>query len=299
MPPLAEIIPQFSSPQTMCIPLDPARYGGATWAVPLWSERGLVGVLLLGEKRGRGLYTQEEIEIARASGERLIDSQAGAEMARRLMGLQRERLAESQVLDQRARRVLHDDVLPRLHAAMLTLDDKNHADAVEALADAHRQIADLLHEMPTVSAPEVARLGLIGALRQTVDEEFGNAFDAVAWKVEPEAEQKAHAIPTLTAEVLFYAAREAVRNAARHGRARQGRGEDSAPLHLRIAVAQHHGLEITIEDDGVGLGAGSASDPGSGHGLALHSTMMAVVGGILAIESAPGAYTRVTLRLPG
>jgi signal transduction histidine kinase len=139
----------------------------------------------------------------------------------------------------------------------------------------------------------VARLGLVGALHQAVDEEFGHAFDAVAWEVEPEAEQHAQAIPTLTAEVLFYAAREAVRNAARHGRR-----DDSAPLHLRIAVAQHHGLEITIEDDGVGLAAGSASEAGSGQGLALHSTMMAVVGGTLAVESAPGAYTRVTLRLP-
>jgi signal transduction histidine kinase len=293
MPPLAEIIPQFSSPQTMCVDLDPVHYGGATWAVPLWSERGLVGVLLLGEKRSGGLYTQEEIEIARASGERLIDSQAGAEMARRLMGLQRERLAESQVLDQRARRVLHDEVLPHLHAAMLTLDDECHADAVEILADAHRQIADLLREMPTATAPEVARLGLVGALRQAVDEEFGRAFNGVTWEIAPQAEQHAHTIPTLTAEVLFYAAREAVRNAARHGR-----GEDGAPLHLRIVVAQRYGLEITVEDDGVGLEAGSPSEPGSGNGLALHSTMMAVVGGTLAVESAPGAYTRVTLRLP-
>ena len=98
-----------------------ARPASATaarvWAVPLWSERGLIGVLLLGDKRDGGLYTQEEIEIARASGERLIDTQASAEMARRLMALQRQRLADSQVLDRRARRVLHDDVLPRLHTA--------------------------------------------------------------------------------------------------------------------------------------------------------------------------------------
>ncbi len=80
--------------------------------MPLWSERGLIGVLLLGEKRDGGLYTQEEVEIARAGGERLIDTQASAEMARRLMALQRQRLAESQVVDRRARRVLHDDVLP-------------------------------------------------------------------------------------------------------------------------------------------------------------------------------------------
>src|SRR5439155_10768663 len=91
------------------------------WAVPLWGERGLIGALLLGEKRDGGLFTEEEIEIARASGERLIDTQASVEMAQRLMSLQRRRMAESQVLDRRARRVLHDDVLPQLHTAMLAL----------------------------------------------------------------------------------------------------------------------------------------------------------------------------------
>jgi hypothetical protein len=89
--------------------------------VPLWGERGLIGALLLGERRDGGLYSQEEIEIARAGGERLIDAQASAEMARRLMEIQRQRLAESQVIDRRTRRVLHDDVLPRLHTAMLLL----------------------------------------------------------------------------------------------------------------------------------------------------------------------------------
>jgi len=51
----------------------------------------------------------------------LIDTRASAELARRLMALQRQRVAETQLLDQRARRVLHDDVLPQLHAAMLAL----------------------------------------------------------------------------------------------------------------------------------------------------------------------------------
>jgi chemotaxis protein histidine kinase CheA len=32
--------------------------------------------------------------------------------------------------------------------------------------------------------------------------------------------------------------------------------------------------------------------------LALHSTMMAVIGGFLSVESAPGQYTRITLELP-
>jgi signal transduction histidine kinase len=111
------------------------------------------------------------------------------------------------------------------------------------------------------------------------------------------------AIPSLAAEVLFYAAREAARNAARYGR-----GEDTArPLHLRVAAAWHHpsagsgegGLEILVEDDGVGLGGTAGAERGSGQGLALHSTMLAVVGGSLVVESVPDVYTRVWLRLRG
>jgi signal transduction histidine kinase len=288
------LVSLLDSSQAMCVPLDPPM-GGTRWAVPLWSERGLIGVLLLGEKRDRGLYTQEEIEIARASGERLIDTQASAEMARRLMALQRQRLAESQVLDQRTRRVLHDKVLPDLHAAMLTLShSESSLDAITLLADTHRQIANLLREMPTATAPQVVRLGLIGALRQAIDDELGGAFDDVAWRVEPEAEQKAQTIPSLRAEVLFYAAREAIRNAARYGRDT----DNALPLHLCIGVAWRDGLEITIEDDGVGLDAVQEPSTSSGQGLALHTTMMAVVGGTLAVESVPEKYTRVTLALP-
>jgi signal transduction histidine kinase len=94
--------------------------------------------------------------------------------------------------------------------------------------------------------------------------------------------------------VLFYAAREAIRNAARYGR----NGDSARPLHLQVGVAWRDGLEIRIEDDGVGLGAHPPAADGSGHGLALHSTMMAVVGGALATDTQPGQYTRVTLTLP-
>jgi signal transduction histidine kinase len=281
----------------MCVAVDPARYGGAGWAVPLWSERGLIGVLLLGEKIDGGLYTQEEIEIARLGGERLIDTQASAALAQRLMVLQRQRLAESQVIDRQARRVLHDDVLPRLHTVMLDLSAAPGVppDTLTRLADVHRQISDLLHAMPATTAPQVARLGLVGALRRAVDDELGSAFDGVTWQVAPEAAQAAQTIPPLTADVLYYAAREAIRNAARYGR----NGDSARPLHLQIGVQWRDGLEIRIEDDGVGMDGGPPGSNGSGHGLALHGTMMAVVGGSLATDSVPGRYTRVTLTLPG
>jgi signal transduction histidine kinase len=307
-PSLAGLIPQVSSPHTMCLPLDPAVYHGARWAVPLWSERGLIGVLLLGEKRDGGLYTQEEIEIARAGGERLIDTQASAEMARRLMDLGRQRLVESQVLDRRTRRVLHDEVLPRLHTAMLSLSRagaetaRPSSDVVSSLGDIHRQLSDLLRDVPGAVAPEVEGTGLLGALRQLVDGELAGAFDGVTWQVEPQAEREVDAIPVLSAEVLFYAAREAMRNAARYGRG----GDAARPLHLQVGVAWRRpaegaddgGLEILIQDDGVGTGVEDGAGRGGGQGLALHSTMMAVIGGTLAVESAPDRYTRVWLTLP-
>jgi signal transduction histidine kinase len=304
------------------LPLDPAESGGALWAVPLWSERGLIGLLLLGEKQDGGLYTQEEIEIARAGGERLIDTQASAQLARRLMELQRQRLAQTQLLDRQTRRVLHDDILPTLHTAMLLLSSNGeaptadqrpptndqlstpqrynvtnyqlpqHAEAVTLLADVHQQISQLLRDMPHAGAAEVARLGLIAALRRTVETELKNAFDQVTWQIEPGAEAKIVAIPTLSAEILFYAAREVIRNAAKHGRSNL-----FAPLHLKLIFTAQDNLELVIEDDGVGLATGTGAG-GSGQGLALHSTMLAVVGGTLAVESASGAYTRVILTLP-
>jgi signal transduction histidine kinase len=128
-----------------------------------------------------------------------------------------------------------------------------------------------------------------------VDDELGRAFDSVRWEIEPEAERKAQGLPPVTAEVLFYAAREAIRNAARYGR--DTKANESRPLRLRVAAQWQDGLKISIEDDGVGLGAADQSK-GGGHGLALHSTLLAVVGGVLAVESQPGEFTCISLFLP-
>ena len=291
----SDLVSQFTSPHMIGVSLDPTHYDGAIWVAPLWSERGLNGLLFLGEKSDGGFYSLEEIEIARASGERLVDIQAIAEMARRLALLQRQRLAESKVLDQQTRRILHDDVLPRLHAALLELDGDVQAGAsrteqvVAAISSVHRQISDLLRDLPRVTAPEVSRLGLFGALRATVTGELDGCFAMVNWNVPSEIEEHARGIQSLAVEVVFFAAREALRNAARHA-------NPVDTLVLIISANWQNGLEITIEDNGAGsieLKSGS-----SGQGLILHSTMMAVIGGSLALENSPGLHTRVIIRLP-
>ncbi len=282
----------LESPEQIGVPLHRATDGVWVWAVPLWSARGLIGVLYLGPKLDGGLYAQEEIDIARTTGERLIDTYASAEMAKRLMALQRQQMIEGQVLDRRTRRVLHDEVLPQLHAAMLALSsvDVDPSTTVRDLSGVHHQIAELLRKTPSITSPQVGELGVLAALRRSVDEELSGAFDDVIWQVSPAVEEMCRALPLLSAEVLFYAAREAIRNAAQHGRV------SNRSLSLRIATEEHGGYRIIIEDDGSGLV--ESGDHPEGHGLALHSTMMALIGGSLTVQSEGGEHTRVVLDLP-
>jgi signal transduction histidine kinase len=305
LPQLAQLSEQFTSVETMLVSLDPGTYKGAIWGVPLWSQRGLIGALLLGEKRDGNLYTQEEIEIARISGERLIDTQASAELGRRLMALQRERLAQSQVADLRTRRVLHDEVLPGLQAALIALDSQGTKSEAAStgdtssgvgamLTDTHRQISDLLRQIPVTTMLELERLGLVKAIQKTVEAEYAQAFDEVNWQIDPDAAQKDEVLSPLAAEVLFYAVREAIRNAAIHGRD----PESSESFCLWLSIGAREGLEVTVEDNGIGLSPVNLTPQGNGQGLALHSTMMAIVGGTLATESLPGQYSKIILSLP-
>jgi two-component sensor histidine kinase len=287
--PTIELPPHL--PSHFRAPTDPGfRLTSDRWAIPLWSERGLIGVLLLGPKLNRNLYTQEELEIAQASAERLVDTRASAEIARRLLALQRQRLVESQLLDRQTRRVIHDDVLPELHAALLLLGSSDaHNDAVQALSSAHRQLADLLRSLPPVTLPNLEKLGVMGALRRVIENELSGAFDHVAWQTPPDSEITAGKLSSLQAGILFYAAREVLRNAAQHARGQAA----NRRLSLSITATGDSELSLCIEDDGVGLG--QAASGNTGQGLALHSTMLAVVGGTMQLQSETGQFTRVTL----
>ncbi len=94
------------------------------------------------------------------------------------------------------------------------------------------------------------------------------------------------------AEQLLRIVGEAVRNAVRHGRAHSvhislGRGARMAPTRR----------ELTVTDDGVGFDPALRSAGGGrgGYGLTSMRDRAAAVGGSLAVESAPGGGTTVTV----
>jgi signal transduction histidine kinase len=163
--------------------------------------------------------------------------------------------------------------------------------AMGQLSAAHQEVSNLLRALPPTVAPEIARLGLVEALKRMVAVEFAAAFAGVAWDCEPGVEAPAAHLSPLAAETLYYAAREAVRNAARHAR----QPDQPAGVRLLISAGVREGrLQLTIADNGPGL----PQTPGAGQGLALHSTLMAVAGGSLTLETTPGSGTRVLLLAP-
>jgi signal transduction histidine kinase len=132
-------------------------------------------------------------------------------------------------------------------------------------------------------------------------------FDGVGVHIDAPAARQMDRLAALPTQVLYYAVREAVRNAARYGR---GETLDRS-LHLSLrAQAKAEGLSISVEDDGIGLVnlQEHTRNGGAGHGLALHSTLLAVLGGTLAVETlvpaAPSAAnpagpgTRVLIHFP-
>lgn len=84
--------------------------------------------------------------------------------------------------------------------------------------------------------------------------------------------------------MVFYTAREVLRNSAKHRRG-------VSPLEVRISAKYESGLEIVIEDSG----AGGKAEGGSG--LALHGTMLAVVGGELELATNTEGGSKVKLRM--
>ncbi len=76
---------------------------------------------ILGAKQDGSFISQEEIELGRAACERMLDIAISAELSNRLIKLQQLRFSEQSIIDQRPRRVLHDEVLPTLHSAMLQI----------------------------------------------------------------------------------------------------------------------------------------------------------------------------------
>jgi nitrate/nitrite-specific signal transduction histidine kinase len=279
-----------------------ARLAGDYWVWPLADSRGAIGRLILGPRLNGSEYTVQELQVAAACAERILDALAGEQLARIAVNLLQQRIAQVQVMSAQHKRILHDEVLPHIHLALLKVAGLRNVtpaaswppidDATGALTLAHRRLAGLVREMSNAAPTRLESEGLIAALRSALDHDFHDSFDSLDWHVEPRAIERARQLPLFVSEVIFYAAQEALRNAARHGRG----ADANRKLKLAVAIQNGSGLTIVIGDDGVGRAANRA-DGEAGSGLAFHSTMLAVVGGTLSVHDRSGGGTQVVIAI--
>lgn len=287
------------------------------WVLPIHDERGLVATLYLGPREDGGAFTDEDMNLAHACGQRILDTLGDHEAMQAVAGLLRRRIIDVKLLGAQQRRVLHDEILPQMHLALLSLetlrslpgtkekpasDEAERTQAVDEtialITDAHRRLASMMRATAPSAPHRLESDGMIYAIRTMLDQDFQHAFDEVEWCVSDETAAYIDEVtPPAIAELIFAAVQEALRNAARHAR-----GSD---VHRRLRlvfkaswIKSENSLEVIVADDGVGIASASSSTTGTGGGLITHSALLAIAGGSLTIKSSPGEGVTVRILLP-
>lgn len=294
------------------------------WILPIYDELGLVAMLYLGPRQDGGAFTDEDMDLARACGERILDTLGDHEAMQAVAGLLRRRIVDVKLLGAQQRRVLHDDILPQMHLALLRLEALRYSlnkkvqvpaipqreeeanacseqildEAVDMISDAHRRLAAMMRATAPSAPHHLERDGMMHAIRSMLEQDFQQAFDEVKWCVSEETVCCIdEATPPAIAELIFAAVQEALRNAARHARGSDVHRRLKLTLQASCNPMDPH-LEVIVADDGVGILSASSSTTGTGGGLLTHSALLAIAGGSLTIKSAPGEGVAVRIFLP-
>ncbi len=283
------------------------------WVLPIYDELGLVAKFYLGPREDDGLFTDEDMELAHACGLRILDTLRDHDAMLAVAGLLRRRIVDVKLLGAQQRRVLHDEILPQMHLALLRLETLRPAstdgqeqsvaiqpkpvldDTIAIISSAHRQLAAMMRATTTSAPHRLERDGMLHAIHTMIDHDFQQAFDEIEWAVSEETECHVDdLVPPAIAELIFAAVQEALRNAARHGR-----GSDvHRHLRMTIKVTCDPHLEIIVADDGVGIAAATSSTTGTGGGLLTHSALLAIAGGSLTVKDVPEEGVTVRIFLP-
>ena len=278
--------------------VDPRRSGFPPNHPPMTSFLG-VPITIKGISLGR-LYLTNRIGADEFSEEdrSLVETfalHAGIAMENARLHEQLQRLA---VVDERERisKDLHDGIIQNLYAVGLSLEDvpelmtEDPADAaarVERAIDAiHLSIKDIRNFIFGLRPELLEGASLVVGLAALVDEYRHNMIvdlelhlpDAVT---EPPVEVTGHLLAIVA---------ESLSNIARHSQATR------ATVTLTTS-ADRNGLELVIEDNGVGFDPASVVKLGH-QGLANTRERTAQIGGTLTIVSRPGAGTRVFILAP-
>lgn len=191
---------------------------------------------------------------------------------------------------------LHDGVVQTLagvsyslSAASEHVDEQISAQASEmidrAAADTRQSIRELRTLLVDIYPPALQRAGLTAALSDLLAPLEARDI-ATQLDVSPGLE-----LATDAESVVYRVAQEALRNVAKHSRARH--------VSVRAARVDGHAV-LSVEDDGVGFASTSDDglNPANHFGLRIMDDLARDAGGRLSVDTAPHAGTRIHLEVP-
>lgn len=218
----------------------------------------------------RAFYELREREVRRLEA-----------MARRTEERERRRIG----------RELHDEagqslLLLRLQLEMLERDAPAamRARFTEARRSVETIIAELRRIVAALSPAVLERLGLAAAVRHLAGR-FRNAGAAIRVRISPLPD----ALPMDTQEVIYRVVQESLQNVAKHSHATR--------VNLSLRTADKY-VRLRLVDNGAGFKTETAGRQAACFGLAGMRQRAELLGGTLAIRSAPGKGTAVILQLP-
>lgn len=212
----------------------------------------------------------------------------------RLQQLSSQVLTAHEAERKRIARELHDDtgqsltsILVRLRLLERSVEDEAIRRNVEELRELTGSALDAVRRMAVDLRPaSLDDLGLVPALH-SYSERYSHAWPI---SVTFSAEGLKKRLPPNVELVLYRVVQEALTNVAKHSGAR------SVEVKLR---RRNNVITVAIRDDGRGFDVRKVTQTdGSGLGLFGMRERMALVGGTVEIESAPGRGTVITARVP-
>ncbi|MBZ5625218.1 MAG: GAF domain-containing sensor histidine kinase [Acidobacteriia bacterium] len=283
---------------------------------PLYIERGKPDERLIADPGMRGRYRSywsyplgpgvlaqfgfqapypwlpRELALLEAAGERCRAAMERARLEKEVRRL--EALARRTEEDERRRigRELHDEagqslLLLRLQLEMIERDapDSLRPRLQDARGVAERTVAELRRIVAALSPAVLERLGLEPALRQ-LTARFRKTHPA---EVRLRISVPSQPLPMQIQEVIYRVAQECLQNVAKHSQA----------THVNLSLeAADKNIRLSVSDNGAGFSAETAGSKPMSFGLAGMRERAALLGGTVAVRSAPGKGTTVALQLP-
>lgn len=250
--------------------------------VPIVFEGQLSGVLILGERISNDLYSDQDIRIIATVADQAALATANIQLVETQHGLTQQLVRAEETQRKKVARELHDSVLQDLFFIKQILNSQ--PERIEKYLD---NAIEALRQAIEAQRPPMLDHGLPLALQdlaEKMEQRAGSDGPRILWRDKTRPSLR---LADDLAINLYRITQEAVANAVKHARAET----------IIVQLIQTDGeLQLSIEDDGVGLGNDQTPAPKRHYGLLGMRERAMMVNAQLKVISEPGNGTCVWVK---